>query len=372
MLYKAGDFLKAKGKALKILKTAFAFVLLIAAIASVAHRLPECFTSHDPAALAAAAFMMTDGKYRLTTGEETATEQAEQTTAAQSQPKTLSTYIPKPKPKDKSGYYDTFANHEGEEKYDIISKTVGADGTAVDSCYVKNKTGLDFDFEEILNRPLTFETQKNSESPEVLIYHTHTGEAYLDESVDYYYESYYSRTQNEDYNVVAVGEVITQELNSRGINTYHDKTVHDSTYNGSYDRSTQTVEADMKEFGSVKVVLDIHRDAIGSDAAKVKPVFEYDGHQGAQIMILSGCDYYGEMDFDNWQNNLSFALKLQNTAEKLYPGMTRPMSFDYFVYNELICDGSLLIEVGSDANSIEEVEYTAGLLADVIARVLTE
>lgn len=373
MLYKAGDFLKAKGKALKILKTTFASALLLAAVASVAHRLPECFSSHDPAALAAAAFMLTDGKYRLTTGEEEATTEAEQQpTGSQPQTRTIKEYTAKPKPKSKIGYYDTFANHEGEEKYDIISKTVGADGTAVDSCYVKNKTGLDFDFEEILNRPLTFATEKNSGSPEVLIYHTHTGEAYLDESVDYYYESYYSRTQNEDYNVVAVGEVITRELNQRGINTYHEKAVHDSTYNGSYDRSTQTVEADMKEFGSVKVVLDIHRDAIGSDAAKVKPVFEYNGQQGAQIMILSGCDYYGEMDFDNWQNNLSFALKLQNTAEKLYPGMTRPMSFDFFVYNELICDGSLLIEVGSDANSIEEVEYTAGLLADVIARVLTE
>ena len=166
--------------------------------------------------------------------------------------------------------------------------------------------------------------------------------------------------------------MITRELNKRGISTYHEKTVHDSTYNGSYDRSTQTVEADMKELGDVKVVLDIHRDEIGSDTSKVKPVFEYNGRQGAQIMILSGCDYYGEMDFDHWENNLSFALKLQNTAEKNYPGMTRPLSFDYFVYNEHICDGSLLIEIGSDANSIEEAEYTAGLLADGIAQVLTE
>ena len=73
-------------------------------------------------------------------------------------------------------------------------------------------------------------------------------------------------------------------------------------------------------------------------------------------MILSGCDPDNERGFDNWQNNLSLALKIQNTAEKLYPGMTRPLDFGYFAYNEYICDGSLLIEIGTDANSINEAE----------------
>ena len=63
--------------------------------------------------------------------------------------------------------------------------------------------------------------------------------------------------------------------------------------------------------------------------------------------------------------------KIQNTAEKLYPGMTRPLSFDFFAYNEYICDGSLLIEVGSDANSIDEVEYTGTLLGKVLSEVLS-
>ena len=121
---------------------------------------------------------------------------------------------------------------------------------------------------------------------------------------------------------------------------------------------------------SIKVVLDIHRDALGTEERKVKPVFEYNGRQAAQIMVLSGCDYYGERDFDNWRNNLDFALKIQNTAEKMYPGMTRPLSFDFFAYNEYICDGSLLIEVGSDANSIDEAEYTGTLLGNVLSAVL--
>lgn len=73
------------------------------------------------------------------------------------------------------------------------------------------------------------------------------------------------------------------------------------------------------------------------------------------------------MDFPDWEKNLSLALKLQTTAERLYPGMTRPLSFDYFSYNEPLCDGSLLIEIGSEANSIDEAEYTGELLGKAIA-----
>ena len=126
----------------------------------------------------------------------------------------------------------------------------------------------------------------------------------------------------------------------------------------------------MEKYPSIKVVLDIHRDALGSEDCKVKTVFEHGGKKGAQIMILAGCDPDGERGFSNWENNLSFALKLQSTAESLYPGMTRPLDFGYFAYNEYLCDGSLLIEIGTDANSIDEAEYSAELLADVLSRVL--
>lgn len=188
--------------------------------------------------------------------------------------------------------------------------------------------------------------------------------------MDFFYDSFYSRTQNNDFNVTAVGDAIAQVLNEKGITTIHDKTVHDSTYNGAYDRSVQTVESVMDEYEDIKVVIDIHRDAIGSDERKIKPVFEYNGVKGAQIMILAGCDYYNEMGFENWKSNLNFALKIQNTAESLYPGMTRPLDFDFFVYNEYVCDGSLLIEVGTDANSIDEAVYSGALLGNVLYEVL--
>ena len=361
--------MKKQGKLLKTAKAMLSLFLISVSAICVLHRLPECFGSQNPAALAAAAFTLTDGEYRLEVNKKTeqATEPASET---ETQPDNGTTETASPKIRDKSGYYDSYAEHEGEAKYEVAEQTYSADGTQVDSCYIKNKTGLELDFESILKDSLTFDVKKNTESPQVLIYHTHTSEAYMDEDVDYFYESFYSRTQNSDFNVVGVGEAIAETLNKKGIKTLHDKTVHDSTYDGSYDRSVQTVFSDMEEYKDIKVVLDIHRDAIGTDERKIKPVFEYNGKKGAQIMIMAGCDTDGERNFENWQNNLSFALKIQNTAEKLYPGMTRPINFGYFAYNEYVCDGSLLIEVGTEANSIEEAEYTGELLADVLYEVL--
>lgn len=369
-MYKAGDLLKKQGKFLKAVKTTVSLSLLLIAVFCVIRRLPECFSPNDSAVLAAS-FTLTDGQYIAQTDKKSEKKETNKETVQPStSPEDSSLEKAPVKKRDKSSYYDSFAEHTGEAKYSIAEKTITSDGTQVDSCYIKNKTGLDLDFEAILNDKLTFSVKKNTDSPQVLIYHTHTSEAYMDEDVDFFFDSFYSRTQNTDFNVVSVGDAITRSLESKGIKTLHDKTVHDSTYNGSYDRSVQTVQSDMKDNKDIKVVLDIHRDAIGTDECKVKPVFEYNGKKGAQIMILSGCDTDGERGFENWQNNLNFALKIQNTAEKMYPGMTRPISFDYFAYNEYVCDGSLLIEVGAEANSIEEAEYTGELLGNVLYEVL--
>lgn len=360
--------MKRKGKAIKFIRLSASLVLVATAVMCVCRRLPECFESDEPAALAAAAFTLSDGTYRIEkTSQKASVSQSYENT--QSETKAETEEKSNLQERDKSDYYDSYGTHEGEEKYEIAAQTYGADGTPCDDCFVKNHTGLDIDFEEALSEPLTFEVTDEG-SAQVLIYHTHTSESYIDEDVDFFYESFYSRTQNTDFNVTAVGDAIADSLNEKGIKTLHDTTVHDSTYNGSYDRSLQTVESIMETNTDIKVVIDIHRDAIGSETRKIKPVFTYNGRQGAQIMILSGCDTDGSMGFESWENNLNFALKIQNTAEKMYPGMTRPLDFGYFAYNEFICDGSLLIEIGTDANSIDEAVYTGELLGNVLYEVL--
>ncbi len=364
--------LKRKGKYLNLIKVFTAAVLLSTAVFCVLHRLPECFGSQNPAALAAAAFTLANGEYKLENNEPLKNTQP--STAVKNQEKakedkTVNTA--KSKKRDKSDYYDSYAEHKDETKYEIEERTITGDGTAVENCFIRNKTGLSLDFNGLLNEELTFDIEKGINSPQVLIYHTHTSEAFRDDDVNYFFDRFYSRTDNNDFNVVAVGDAIAEALNKKGIKTIHDKTVHDTSYNGSYDRSVQTIENNMEKYKDIKVVLDIHRDAIGTDECKVKPVFSYNGRKGAQIMILSGCDTDGERGFENWQNNLNFALKIQNTAENMYPNMTRPISFDYFAYNEYVCDGSLLIEVGTEANSIDEAVYAGELLGNVLSKVLT-
>lgn len=362
--------MKFKRKAFKAMRYTVSAVLLLTAVFCVCRRLPEVFSNRDTA-LAAAAFTLTDGKYYAESGILPENTQPAAETAEEEPTAVAAAVDYTPPEKDKSGYYDSFADHSGEAVYDIEEKTIAPMGVQVDGCYVRNYTDLSPDFNSVLTEKLPFAVDKASKEPQVLIYHTHTGEGYLDADVDYFYESYYSRTNNNGFNVVAVGDAITAGLEKNGIKTVHDTTVHDSSYNGSYERSAQTVLDDMEKYPGLKVVLDIHRDALGSEEQKVKTVFEHDGKKGAQIMILSGCDPDNDRGFENWQNNLNLALKIQNTAEKLYPGMTRPLDFGYFAYNEYICDGSLLIEIGTDANSIGEAEYTGSLLANVLAEVLS-
>lgn len=355
---------------LKAIKISVSGVLFSAAVFCVFRRVPQCFHSQNPAVLAAAALTLTDGTYKIEDEPQTESSAQKETAQKAVSGAEYEETLPAQEERDKSDYYDSYACHGGEAKYEITESTYSGDGTLVDNFYIKNKTGLDVDFSSALKSDLTFDIEKNTDSPQVLIYHTHTSEGYIDEDVEFFYESFYSRTQNSDFNVVAVGDAITDALNKEGIKTVHDKTVHDSTYNGSYDRSVQTVESDMNKYKSIRVVLDIHRDAIGTDECKIKPVFTYKGKKAAQIMIMSGCDVNGEMGFENWENNLGFALKIQNNAEKMYPGMTRPLNFGYFAYNEYVCDGSLLIEVGTEANSIDEAVYTGELLGNVLAETL--
>lgn len=359
--------MSAKGKFRKGIKIAVSCVLMAAALVSVVRRMPEVFSDRDTA-LAAAAFTLSDGKVYAAGSTETTAAPSSVATV----PPTTAAPALQPQQRDKGGYYDSFGNHDGEARYAVEEKTILPDGEEVDGCFVKNYTGLEVDFAGSLQAPLPFEVQRNAQTPQVLIYHTHTSEAYLDEDVDWFYESYYSRTANNSYNVVAVGDAMAAVLQKNGIATLHDATVHDGTYDGSYDRSARTVAADREKYPSVQVVLDIHRDALGTDERKVKTVFEHDGKKGAQIMILSGCDPDNERDFAHWENNLNFALKLQHTAEQLYPGMTRPLDFGFFAYNEYICDGSLLIEIGTDANTVDEAAFAGECLAEVLTKVLSK
>ena len=203
---------------------------------------------------------------------------------------------------------------------------------------------------------------------EVLIIHTHTTESYEPYQRAYYDSSYPSRTRDSEHNMIRVGEALAQKLADNGISVLHDGTIHDyPSYTGSYDRSEATIRAALEEYPSIKMILDIHRDAISGGGVRTAPVAEIYGRNAAQFMIITGCDDGRFGNMPEYSRNLSLACAIQDSSEKLYPGLARPVLFDYRNYNQHISTGSLLIEVGSDANSLDEAVYTGELLGDIIS-----
>ncbi len=260
--------------------------------------------------------------------------------------------------------------HEGEEQYPVYEMTITEGNCHYGNVQVRNTASTDIDIAAELQGALGF-TIEQTDQPQVLIYHTHTSESYLTYDTGYFYESFFPRSTERSESVCAVGEEITKQLNAAGIVTLHDTTLHDyPSYSGAYDRSLATIEEYLEKYPTIKVVLDIHRDGIGTDTEKHKPVFELDGHKGAQMMILAGYNYDDSEEFRDWEYNLRFALRLQQAAANKCPELVRPVNFSDFMYNMNVNTGSLLIEVGAEANTLEEARYTGYCLGQVLAEVL--
>lgn len=209
--------------------------------------------------------------------------------------------------------------------------------------------------------------------PQVLIMHTHATESYTADDSGYYDKTAPTRNTDTAQNVCRVGDEIVKQLESAGIGVLHDKTLHDyPSYNGSYDRSAETVTKYLKQYPSIKIVLDVHRDALEqSDGARIKPVATIDGKKTAQVMIIAGCDD-GTMDMPNWRENLKFASMLHSNMERMFPGLTRPLFLAYRKYNQKLTTGSLLLEMGGHGNTLEESIYAGQLVGKALIETINQ
>lgn len=251
----------------------------------------------------------------------------------------------------------------------------GSSGTFINigsNAYIKNRTEVSNDtaYQASQTAP-SFTIDLNEKEPQVLIMHTHTTESYELSTRDFFDSSFPSRLRNTERNVVRVGDEIAKQLEAESIGVIHSDAEHDyPSYNGSYDRSRQTVEEILAQYPTIKVVIDVHRDAIiGDDGTRYAPVADINGRNAAQVMIISGCDD-GTMDYPNYLQNLSFASTFQRQMEEDYPGFTRPISFAYKFYNQDLTTGSILLEVGGHANSLEEAVYAGELAGKSLAKTL--
>ena len=207
--------------------------------------------------------------------------------------------------------------------------------------------------------------------PAVLLYHTHTTEGYETLDRNWYAADVSSRTEDARRSVVRVGSAIAEELTRAGFAVLHDTTIHDRKYNGAYDRSRQTVQSYLERYPGLCVTLDVHRDAIEQDnGVKIKPVCTIAGKKAAQIMLITGAEGGRVERFPDWRQNLAFALRVQDACETASPGLMRPIFFCHRKYNMDMTPCSLLVEVGSEANTLEEAVYAGRLFGRALASML--
>ncbi len=256
---------------------------------------------------------------------------------------------------------------DGTVKVQTFSAVAGGIYIPLQHGLIKNATKLHNSIpEKAAKQPVAF-TLTDTDAPQVLIMHTHTTESYLSKDSQSYDTAASFRTTDRTQNMARVGDAAAKQLKAAGIGVIHDTTLHDHpSYSGSYARSAKTVKAYLDEYPTIQIVLDLHRDAIGSKQTITAPTATVDGKKAAQIMIVSGCDD-GTMDMPHYLDNLAFAAALQNKLEQLYPTLTRPVLFDYRKYNQDLTTGSLLIEVGSNANTLEQAVYSGELLGKALA-----
>lgn len=243
----------------------------------------------------------------------------------------------------------------------INETTISNTGIQYGNVWVKNTNKYhDIDIAAELEKQPDVSLKRDG-SVEILLYHTHTTEAFQGET----------RTQDNSRNVVAVGEKVAAELEAVGFGVVHDTTCHDyPSYNGSYDRSGETIQRNLEQYPGIQVAIDIHRDALGTSDARTKPTVMVNGRKAAQIMIVSGCDDDGTIGFPNWEYNLRLAVRCQQAVSDLYPSLARPLSFCPKKYNEHMTHGSILVEFGTDASTLDEVLYSGELFGKALVQTL--
>ena len=210
----------------------------------------------------------------------------------------------------------------GEEEVDLTYSTV-----------------KDPDIAALLEKPLTWDLYGTE--PTVLIVHTHTTESYT-KSGETYEETSSWRTLDENYNMLSIGDRVAQVLEDAGIS------------------ARASIQEYLDQYPSIQLVLDLHRDASGSLYNQLRTAVELDSQTSAQLMIVLGTNY------DTYEDNLSLGLKLQVQLERQAPGITRPLQLRASRFNQDLCPGALLVEVGAAGNTHGEALLAAQELAQAV------
>lgn len=237
-----------------------------------------------------------------------------------------------------------------------------------DGVYIKNGTKFDVDVRSYLEAVPEFEKK-----PHILIVHTHACEAYYPDGENMYEPTDVERTEDTNFNVVRVGDELETLLSDRGFTVEHIREIFDyPSYNGSYTRTLKAIQSALDSDKDISIVIDLHRDAIaGADGSTWRTISEVEGKLAAQSMFVVGTDE-GGLDHPNWRQNLLLAVHLQKYITDRYPTLMRPITLSPSRYNQHATSGSLIFEVGTSGNTLDEALYSIQLLGGAMCDFLDE
>lgn len=258
-------------------------------------------------------------------------------------------------------------NKEPEQagtKTEVITNNPIAENANVRYGNIKIKNQTDYTLTEDMLKPDIEITNKN-----IVLFHTHSCESYTSSPNYTYTPTGTFRTTDLNYTVVRVGTELENNLKQYNYNVVHSKDYHDyPAYNGSYTRSLATVENILKQTPS-DIIIDVHRDAVGSRSDYAPTVKIGDTDEAAQIMFVIGTNN-GGLWHPNWNQNLKFAIKIQQKAEEMYPGLFKPIMLTKSRYNQHTGKYANIIEVGATGNTLDQCLTSMKYLAKVMNEVL--
>lgn len=229
---------------------------------------------------------------------------------------------------------------------------------------VKIRNETDYKLTNEVLDPTSLEINTNN----IIIYQTHSCESYTASEKYQYKQTGNFRTTDKNFSVIRVGRELTNQLKSYGYNVIHDENYHDyPSYTGSYTSSLNTVTKLLEENKDTDIVVDVHRDAVGDNT--YAPTVKIGDEYAAQIMFVVGGNG-SSIPHPEWQQNLKFAIKVQQKANELYPGLFRPIILRESGYNQQVSKAASLIEVGATGNTLDQCLVSMKYLAKVLDEVL--
>ena len=255
----------------------------------------------------------------------------------------------------------TVANAETTE---IITQNPIKDGsnTQIGNVKIKNETDYQITQDMFDTNNLVIDNKN------VILFHTHSCESYTSSEKYPYTPTGNFRTTDLNFTVTRVGTELETYLKQYNYNVVHNKDYHDyPAYNGSYTRSLKTVENILQTTQS-DIIIDVHRDAIGS-RSDYAPTVRIGNEEAAQLMFVIGTDA-GGLWHPNWKENLKFAIKIQQKAEEMYPGLFKTMMLTKSRYNQHTGKYASIIEVGATGNTLDQCLVSMKYLAEVMHEVI--